>query len=125
MLTIRIIPKLKILIMRLLLLFFISFTSLAQDNFIGKVTNRNGDIIVGANIIVEESNLLTYTDKFGRFYLDAKDANNNIIISHVGYITKNFKFSDSDLKLTFILEEGILLKDQIQVISTRAKEKSP
>ena len=125
MLTIRIIPKLKILIMRLLLFFFISFTSLAQDNFIGKVTDRNGDIIVGANIIVEESNLLTYTDKFGRFYLDAKDANNNIIISHVGYITKNFKFSDSDIKLTFILEEGILLKDQIKVISTRAKENSP
>ena len=111
--------------MRLILFLLISLTSMAQDNFVGRVTNVKGDIIVGANITVKESNLIDYTDEFGRFYLDLREANKEILISHVGYITKSFKISKSDLKPTFILEDGILLKDQIKVISTRAKENSP
>jgi iron complex outermembrane receptor protein len=125
MLTIRIIPKLKILIMRLILIFFISFTSIAQDNFTGKVTNSKDDPIIGANILVKESNVITFSDEFGRFYLNAKDSNKEIIISHVGYISNSFKVSNSELEYTFILEDGILLKDQVKVISTRAKENSP
>jgi iron complex outermembrane receptor protein len=125
MLTIRIIPKLKILIMRLILIFFISFTSIAQDNFTGKVTNSKDDPIIGANILIKESNVITFSDEFGRFYLNAKDSNKEIIISHVGYISNSFKVSNSELEYTFILEDGILLKDQVKVISTRAKENSP
>ena len=125
MLTISIFPKLKILIMRLILIFFISFTSIAQDNFTGKVTNSKGDPIIGANILVEGSNVITFSDEFGRFYLNAKDSNKDIVISHVGYISNVFKVSNSELEYTFILEDGILLKDQVKVISTRAKENSP
>ena len=106
-------------------LFFISFTSIAQDNFTGKVTNSKGDPIIGANILVEESNVITFSDEFGRFYLNAKDSNKDIVISHVGYISNSFKLSNSELEYTFILEDGILLKDQVKVISTRAKENSP
>ena len=111
--------------MRLILIFFISFTSIAQDNFTGKVTNSKDDPIIGANILVKESNVITFSDEFGRFYLNAKDSNKEIIISHVGYISNSFKVSNSELEYTFILEDGILLKDQVKVISTRAKENSP
>ena len=42
--------------MRTILLLFITFTSIAQNNFVGRVTDSSGDPIVGANILIEESN---------------------------------------------------------------------
>ncbi len=111
--------------MRTILLLFITFTSIAQNNFIGRVTDSSGDPIVGANILIEESNLITYTDEKGKFYLNSNSTNIDIQVSHVGYLTKEIKFSDPNQEINIVLDDGIILKDEIKVISTRAKENSP
>jgi len=111
--------------MRTIILLLITFTSIAQNNFEGQVTNSNGDPIVGANILIEGSNLITYTDEKGKFYLNSKSSNVNIRISHVGYLTKEKKISDPNQEIKIVLDDGIILKDEIKVISTRAKENSP
>ena len=61
--------------MRTILLLFITFTSIAQNNFVGRVTDSSGEPIVGANILIEESNLITYTDEKGKFYLNSNSTN--------------------------------------------------
>ena len=111
--------------MRTILLLFITFTSIAQNNFVGRVTNSNGDPIVGANILIEQSNLITYTDEKGKFYLKSNSQDIDIRISHVGYLTKEIIFSDPNQEIKIVLDDGIILKDEIKVISTRAKENSP
>ena len=111
--------------MRTILLLFITFTSIAQNNFVGRVTDSNGEPIVGANILIEESNLITYTDEKGKFYLNSNSTNIEIQVSHVGYLTKEIKFSNPSQEINIVLDDGIILKDEIKVISTRAKYNSP
>ena len=111
--------------MRTILLLFITFTSIAQNNFVGRVTDSSGDPIVGANILIEESNLITYTDEKGKFYLNSNSTNIEILVSHVGYLTKEIEFSNPNQEINIVLDDGIILKDEIKVISTRAKYNSP
>ena len=111
--------------MRTILLLFITFTSIAQNNFIGRVTDSSGEPIVGANILIEESNLITYTDEKGKFYLNSNSTNIDIQVSHVGYLTKEIEFSNPNQEINIVLDDGIILKDEIKVISTRAKYNSP
>ena len=111
--------------MRTILLLFITFTSIAQNNFVGRVTDSSGEPIVGANILIEESNLITYTDEKGKFYLNSNSTNIDIQVTHVGYLTKEIKFSNPKQEINIVLDDGIILKDEIKVISTRAKYNSP
>jgi len=111
--------------MRTILLLFITFTSIAQNNFVGRVTDSSGEPIVGANILIEESNLITYTDEKGKFYLNSNSTNIDIQVSHVGYLTKEIQFSNPNQEINIVLDDGIILKDEIKVISTRAKYNSP
>ena len=111
--------------MRTILLLFITFTSIAQNNFVGRVTDSSGEPIVGANILIEESNLITYTDEKGKFYLNTNSTNIDIQVSHVGYLTKEIEFSNPNQEIKIVLDDGIILKDEIKVISTRAKYNSP
>ena len=111
--------------MRTILLLFITFTSIAQNNFVGRVTDSSGEPIVGANILIEESNLITYTDEKGKFYLNSNSTNIDIQVSHVGYLTKEIEFSNPNQEIKIVLDDGIILKDEIKVISTRAKDNSP
>lgn len=111
--------------MRTILLLFITFTSIAQNNFVGRVTDNSGEPIVGANILIEESNLITYTDEKGKFYLNSNSTNIDIQVSHVGYLTKEIEFSNPNQEIKIVLDDGIILKDEIKVISTRAKYNSP
>lgn len=111
--------------MRTILLLFITFTSIAQNNFVGRVTDSGGEPIVGANILIEESNLITYTDEKGKFYLNSNSTNIDIQVSHVGYLTKEIEFSNPNQEINIVLDDGIILKDEIKVISTRAKYNSP
>ena len=111
--------------MRTILLLFITFTSIAQNNFVGRVTDSSGEPIVGANILIEESNLITYTDEKGKFYLNSNSTNIDIQVSHIGYLTKEIKFSNPNQEVNIVLDDGIILKDEIKVISTRAKYNSP
>ena len=111
--------------MRTILLLFITFTSIAQNNIVGRVTDSSGEPIVGANILIEESNLITYTDEKGKFYLNSNSTNIDIQVSHVGYLTKEIEFSNPNQEINIVLDDGIILKDEIKVISTRAKYNSP
>ena len=112
--------------MRVLLCFLlINLTANAQHNFKGRVFDKNGLKIKGANI-KENDNKITYTDNNGDFYIFSKKKIINIEITHVGYLKKfdTINISETKKKI-FIIEDGILLKDQIKVLSTRAKDDSP
>jgi len=112
--------------MRVLLCFLlINLTANAQHNFKGRVLDKNGLKIKGANI-KENNDKITYTDNNGDFYIFSNKKIINIEITHVGYLKKFDTINISETKeKNFIIEDGILLKDQIKVLSTRAKDDSP
>ncbi len=107
-------------------LFFLIFITNAysQNIFKGVVINENGDIISGANITTDLSKEVIFSDKNGVFYIKTDRENFKITISHVGYSSLSFYIENIYYK-EFVLESGILLKDEVKVFSTRAAEKSP
>ena len=112
--------------MRVLLLFFLSFSGASQNLFEGNVINKDGEKISGANIYLPSSNQVKNSDAKGSFFIKTDTQLITIVISHVGYKTEAFEVDlNNELKKDFVLKEGILLKDEIKVFSTRVREESP
>ena len=111
---------------KIILFLLLSFSGVCQNNFEGRVINERGLKIIGANILIPKTKEIKNSDKKGVFFIDINNKIIKIIISHVGYITKEFEVDiTKNNKKDFVIEEGILLKDEIKVQSTRAKDKSP
>ena len=111
---------------KIILFLLLSFSGICQNNFEGRVINEEGLKIIGANILIPKTKEIKNSDKRGVFFIETNNKIIKIIISHVGYITKEFEVDiTKNNKKDFIIEEGILLKDEIKVLSTRAKDKSP
>ena len=84
--------------MRVLLCFLlINLTANAQHNFKGRVLDKNGLKIKGANI-KENNDKITYTDNNGDFYIFSNKKIINIEITHVGYLKKFDTINISETK---------------------------
>ena len=104
------------------LVFLFSFQS--EYTFKGRVLNNNGDIVVGATIRSNLSDKVYISDNTGSFYIDTDKSIFSIKITHVSYNESEFTIDNVKDK-DFILEDGIYLKDEIKVTSTRAQKESP
>ena len=54
----------------------------------GKVTEENGEPIIGANVIVKGTTNGMMTDLNGDFHLEVTDKKVTLVISYIGYITQ-------------------------------------
>ena len=112
--------------MRILLFFLLSFSDLLQDPIRIVIKNTDGNFIPGANILIDSTNEVFYTDPWGNFIIKGKSNKFKISVSHVGYIKKDIVINPNENKYyEIVLEGGILLSDEIKVTSTRVKENSP
>ena len=98
-----------------ILLFTILFSGnlFAQKiSITGIVTDTKKEPIIGASIFEKGSQNGTVTDYDGKFQLSVEQGS-NLIISYVGYISKEIK---ADTKLNIILEEDNEVLDEVVVI---------
>ena len=108
---------------KIILLLLISFSGICQIGYFNIIPNEEGLKINGANILIPKTKEIKYSDKRGLFYIKTNSPLIKIIISHVGYITKAFDIDISkNNKKDFVIEEIKSLKDEIKVLSIRAKE---
>lgn len=77
-----------------LLLLCISSVLMAQRSFSGKVSDSNGQPVVGATVQVKGSNTQTITDNAGNFSITAADGA-RLIISSVGFSTREVAAADA------------------------------
>jgi iron complex outermembrane recepter protein len=88
----------------------------------GKVTDRNGDAIVGASVRVKGTTKGGLTDLDGKFSFDA-DKGDVLVISFVGFKTLEIAIGDNttfDVKL----EDGESLISEVTVIGSRGKPRT-
>lgn len=71
----------------------------------GKVSDLNGEALPGASIIIKGSNYGTVSDIDGNFILKGINADDNIVVSFVGYETI---VSPAKEKMTFKMERNIV-----------------
>ena len=98
-------------------LFFITATALGQTKITGTVVDETKESLPGASIIVKGTTNGTETDFDGNFVLNAKTDAGVLLISFVGYKTKEVAFSASKNNLgTIQLEEDGSILDEIVVV---------
>jgi iron complex outermembrane recepter protein len=90
-------------------LLFLSNSLLAQK-ISGKVVDKNKEPLIGASVLVKDSKNGTIADGSGAFSLDNVAKNSTLVVSFIGYTTKEVVAEDN---LTIVLEEGNTLGDVI------------
>ncbi|MDB5115646.1 MAG: TonB-dependent receptor [Mucilaginibacter sp.] len=65
----------------------------------GKVTDEHGDPLPGATVTVKNTNISTATDANGIFNLNAPDQSGRLVISFIGYLTREVAITPGDINV--------------------------
>lgn len=83
----------------------------------GRVVNKTGDPIAGATILIKGEQLGSATLADGTFTIKNVSPNSSILISNVGYLTKEFFVKGKSSIGVISLEEYVSVLDETQVIA--------
>ncbi|MEM0940142.1 MAG: TonB-dependent receptor [Bacteroidota bacterium] len=112
-----------------LALMIFSFRAAAQTTVSGKITDENGEGLIGVNVLVQGTVLGTITDISGNFSLRVQsDPPFTLVVSYVGYETQRFEITSSTDQINVELLESTLLGQEVVVSASRIEEnvlKSP
>ena len=107
----------------ILLALFLSGYALAQKTVTGKVTDRQGEALIGANVSVVGDQLIgTVTDLEGMFSLEVPSATEKLTISYTGYKTLEVAIGANNY-VEASMDAGELL-DEVVVIGYGVQRKS-
>jgi hypothetical protein len=99
-------------------LFFITATVLGQTKITGTIVDETNQPLPGASVLVKGTTNGTSTDFNGKFTLQAKSNSGAIVISFIGYSSKEVVFSSSKNSLTVQLAPDAGSLDEIIVMSS-------
>lgn len=89
----------------------------------GRVTDANGESIIGASVVAKGTGNGTITDIDGYFSLNNVDAGTTLVISFVGYRTEEVKWN-GDKTLDITLHEDSELLDEVMVVGYGTQRKA-
>jgi len=92
----------------------IAFGAFSQTLFKSKVTDEQGEPIIGASVKVKASNLGTITDLQGAFSLDLK-GNEILIVSYIGYSTQEINVAGKNNVVIQLIEDNKTLTEVVVV----------
>lgn len=87
---------------------------------VGKITDKNGEPIIGASVKVKGTNLGTVTDIDGNFSMDVPDRS-DLEISYVGFQTQTVKSPGKQVSVNLI--EDMEALDEVVVIGYGSRQK--
>lgn len=100
---------------KILTLVFISYSSAQNINVNGHVQDNSGMPIPGVNVVVKNTTKGTVTDFDGNFTISNVQSGATLILSYLGYVTKEVVVTNSS-KLTILLQEDLAKLDEVVVI---------
>ncbi|MGA1227576.1 MAG: SusC/RagA family TonB-linked outer membrane protein [Tamlana sp.] len=100
---------------KILTLVFISYSSAQNINVNGHVQDNSGMPIPGVNVVVKNTTKGTVTDFDGNFIISNVQSGATLILSYLGYVTKEVVVTNSS-KLTILLQEDLAKLDEVVVI---------
>lgn len=108
----------------LLLVAFLSIASVfGQIAITGKVTDENKEPIPGANVLVKGQTAGTITDLDGNFNITVPNKSAVLVISFIGYSTKEVTIG-SNRTFNIILKEGGIVLDEVVAVGYATVKKS-
>lgn len=88
----------------------------------GKITNRNGDPLSGASVTEKGADNSTMTKEDGSFALNISRSNATLVISYIGYLTKEIKVNNQS-SLSVVLDSANTSLDEVVIIGYGAVKK--
>lgn len=100
--------------------FLLSSTGVFSQNLVrGKVVDSNNEPLLGVNILLKGTNKGSGTDFSGNFEIKQVQENQVLVVSAIGYKTREFVLSDLSSELVIVLYEGNELLQEIVIKSER------
>jgi outer membrane cobalamin receptor len=99
-------------------LFFVTATVLGQTKITGTIVDDTNQPLPGASVVVKGTTNGTSTDFDGKFTLNAKSNSGTLIVSFIGFKSKEASFSSSKKNLTIQLAEDSGTLDEIVITAT-------
>ena len=99
----------------MLFVLFSMTVAMAQVLVKGTVIDKTGESVIGASIQVKGTTQGTITDIDGKFSLGVPDKKSVIVISFIGYATKELQVDPSKL-MSIVLEEDTKVLDEVVVV---------
>ncbi|WP_190810218.1 TonB-dependent receptor [Flagellimonas sp. S3867] len=93
-----------------------------QHTISGKITDNNGNPLIGVNVIEKGTTNGTTTDFDGNYTINVLDENAVIVFSSIGYNSQEINASGQST-INVLMEEGILL-DEVVMIGNRSKPRT-
>jgi len=102
-------------------------TGLIAQSVVGVVTDVNSEPLVGANVIVEGTELGGVTDGEGKFTIETGAGTYDITASFIGYVshTKTISVGDIVSSVSFALATDVVALSALEVLASRADETTP
>ena len=95
----------------------------------GTVTSEAGDPLANANIVVVGTEMGTVTDETGTFTIDLGAGDYTITATVIGFEPQSqlvkITEADTDLMMTFVLPLNVIELSDVEVLASRADEKTP
>lgn len=88
----------------------------------GIVKDKNGEPIIGANVVEKGTTNGTITDADGNFYLDI-NKNNHLVISFIGYIQQEVKITNEKNSFLITLFEDTQALEEVVVVGYGTQKK--
>ena len=99
----------------MLFVLFSMTVAMAQVLVKGTVIDKTGESVIGASIQVKGTTQGTITDIVGKFSLGVPDKKSVIVISFIGYATKELQV-DPSKPMSIVLEEDTKVLDEVVVV---------
>ena len=107
-------------------LMFFSFVN-AQSSISGNVSDsETGELLVGANITIEETSTGTSTNSSGFYSIDIENGEYNVSVSYIGYEDFSTNVTvDGETNLNIFLLSDPIQLSELEVLADRANELTP
>jgi len=107
----------------ILSLCFFGVVYMQAQNVTGKLTDSNGEALIGANIIVEGTNVGTITDIDGNFSLNANPGD-VLVISYLGYANQEITLDQNLSNINITMMEDANALDEVLIVGYGTRKKS-
>jgi len=119
----KVIVNLKAVFLLLTVVMTLSIPAFSQDGFIsGTVVGEQGEPLAGATVLLKEQRISGITDSVGRFRITTSGADGTLVISSIGFLSKEVSFKTFD-PLRIVLQEDQTQLEEIVVVGYGKQKK--
>ena len=94
-----------------------------EKEITGQVTNENGEVMIGVNILEKGTNRGTHTNAEGKYRLNVKDERSVLVFTFVGFLTKEVTVGNRQL-INMVLDNDNKALEEVVVVGYGTVRKS-